>query len=215
MKHALLRRVPRRVLPALLLLYGSGFEGSVIADDLFYKYDNVDGVTVIDDHIPPRYAPNGYLILNRAGRVIEVVPRALTEEEKRTNGPAMQARLRAEEAERQKRYDEALLARYSSVADIEDLKRRRVSEVQVRINMQRGTIAQLKEQLEREQGKAAELEMSGQAVPEMIENHIKELRTAIADEEARIVRMEGDRSTLEARYQFDIERFRMIRPDAP
>ena len=203
----------RSALPVLSLLLGVGLCAGVAAEELFYKYDNADSITVIDDHIPPEFVHKGYVVLNRAGRVIEVVPRALTEAEMRANGPEIQARLRGEEAERQERYDQKLLARYSSVADIEDMKRRRSGEIQVRINLQKGNIAGFKAQLEKEQGEAAELEMSGQPVPEKISAHIEELRAAIAEEEARIARLEADKSTIEARYQFDIERFRMIRPD--
>jgi hypothetical protein len=216
MKSALLHRASRRLrsaLPVLLLLSAPGI-GGVQAEELFYKYDNAEGVTVIDDHVPPQFAHKGYLVLNRAGRVVEVVPRALTESERRANGPAVQARLRTEEAERQKRYDEALLARYSSVADIEDLQRRRANEIQVRINLQKGTIAGLKEQLETEQADAAEVEMSGEDAPATIGARIEELRAAIVDEEARVVRLEHDKSTVEARYQFEIERFRTLRPGA-
>ncbi len=205
----------RRSCPILAaLLLGLAISGGALAAGVFYKYDNAEGVTVIDDHVPPEFAHKGYLILNQAGRVTEVVPRALTDEEKQANGPAIQARLRAEEAEKQARYDEALLARYSSVADIEDMQRRRIGEIQVRINMQHGTIAGLKGQLEREQAGAAELEMSGRAVPEQVGTRIEELRAAIAEEEARIARLEVDRRTVEARYQFDIERFRLIHPQA-
>lgn len=183
-----------------------------LADELFYKYDNAEGVTVIDDHVPPQFAHRGYTVLNRAGRVVETVPRTLTAEERRANPGAVQAMLRAEEAERQRRYDEALLARYSSVADIEDLQRRKVNEVQVRINLQKGSIAALKQQLESEHAKAADLELAEAPVPADLQKKIEELRASIAEEEARIARLEQDRSTVQARYQFDIERFRAIRP---
>ena len=45
----------------------------------FYRYQNADGVTVIDDRVPPQFAQKGYAILDSNGRVVEVVPRALTE----------------------------------------------------------------------------------------------------------------------------------------
>lgn len=204
----------QRILHLLLLVIACNVGNALSAEEFFYKYDNAEGVTVIDDHVPPEFAHQGYLVLNRAGRVIEVVPRALTEEEKRANGPAIQARLRAEEAERQAHYDDALLARYSSVADIEDMQRRRSGEIQVRINLQKGTIANLKAQLEKDQGDAAELEMSEQAVPAQLSERIEGLRASIAEEEARITRLEADKKTVEARYQFDIERFRALRADA-
>ena len=46
-----------------------------------YKYVNEDGVTVLDSQIPSRYVRSGYTIISSDGRVIEVVARALTEEE--------------------------------------------------------------------------------------------------------------------------------------
>jgi hypothetical protein len=204
-----------RWLGVVALLSVLGAPASALAEDRFYKYDNADGITVIDDHVPPQIAHRGYTVLNRAGRVVEVVPRTLSEEERRANPGAVQAMLRAEEAERQRRYDEALLARYSSVADIEDLQRRKVNEVQVRINLQKGNIATLKQQLESEHAKAAELELAEQPVPAELQKRIEELRASIGEEEARINKLEQDRSTTAARYQFDIERFRAIRSGSP
>lgn len=201
-----------RWLGVVALLSVLGAPACALAEDRFYKYDNAEGIPVIDDRVPPELAHKGYTVLNRAGRVVEVVPRTLTAAERKANPGAVQAMLRAEEAERQRRYDEALLARYSSVADIEDLQRRKVNEVQVRINLQKGSIAALKQQLESEHAKAADLELAEAPVPAELQKKIEELRASIAEEETRIARLEQDRSTVQARYQFDIERFRAIRP---
>ena len=203
-----------RWLGVVALLSVLGAPASALAEDRFYKYDNAEGIPVIDDRVPPELAHKGYTVLNRAGRVVEVVPRTLTAAERKANPGAVQAMLRAEEAERQRRYDEALLARYSSVADIEDLQRRKINEVQVRINLQKGSIAALKQQLESEHAKAADLELAEAPVPADLQKKIEELRASIAEEETRIARLEQDRSTVQARYQFDIERFRAIRPDS-
>lgn len=46
-----------------------------------YKYVNEDGVTVLDSRIPNRYVRSGYTILSADGRILEVVERALTQEE--------------------------------------------------------------------------------------------------------------------------------------
>ena len=203
-----------RWLGVVALLSVLGAPASALAEDRFYKYDNAEGIPVIDDRVPPELAHKGYTVLNRAGRVVEVVPRTLTAAERKANPGAVQAMLRAEEVERQRRYDEALLARYSSVADIEDLQRRKINEVQVRINLQKGSIAALKQQLESEHAKAADLELAEAPVPADLQKKIEELRASIAEEETRIARLEQDRSTVQARYQFDIERFRAIRPDS-
>jgi len=193
-----------------LLLALAGGASCAQAEEKFYRYENAEGITVIDDHVPPQFAPKGYSVLNRAGRVIEVVPRALTEAERKSDSVAVQARLRAEEAGRQKRYDEQLLARYSSVSDIEDMQRRKVGEVQVKINLQKGTMADLRQQLEKQQAQAAELEMGGASVDPVLQKNIDDLRASIAQEEAGIAKLEQEKKTTEARYRFDIERFRAI-----
>ena len=46
-----------------------------------FKYVNEDGVTVLDSRIPARYVRSGYTVLSSDGRVLEVVARALTDEE--------------------------------------------------------------------------------------------------------------------------------------
>ena len=180
----------------------------------FTSYENAKGITVIDDRVPPQLAHKGYTVLNRGGRVVEVVPRTLTAEERKANPGAVQAMLRAEEAERQRRYDEALLARYSAVADIEDLQRRKVNEVQVRSTCRRASIAGLKQQLESEHAKAADLEQAGQPVTADIQTKMEELRASIAEEEARISQARARTGAPSRRdYQFDIERLSAaIRP---
>lgn len=196
------------VLPCLLLA-----SVPVCAEDRFYRYVNAEGVTVIDDRVPPKFAHKGYAVLNRAGRVIEIVPRALTEaERKEADSGAVMARLSAEELERQRKYDNMLLGRYSSVEDIEAAQKRKVNEINVRINLLKGNIGSLKKQLEARQEEAAELERDAQAVSETLLQNIESLRAEIAENERLIGRHVLDRETTEARFSYDIERFRVLRP---
>lgn len=184
--------------------------------ELFYRYENAEGVTVIDDHVPPKFAHKGYQVLNAAGRVVEVVPRALTDAELRdSSSAAVQERLRQEEMVRQRRYDEMLLTRYSSVDDIEAAKLRRVNEIKVRVNLEKGNIASLKQQLETRQEEAASLERSGETVPAEYGRNIESLRGEIAKSEGQIERLEVERTTTEMRFMMDIERFRILRPTLP
>lgn len=187
---------------------------AVQAEELFYRYENAEGVTVIDDHVPPEFAYKGYSVLSRSGRVLEVVPRALSEAERNDpNGEAVRLRLQAEERARQKRFDQALLTRYSTVADIEDAKLRKTNEIKVRINMLKGSIAALRQQLEANQQEAAGLERDGHAVPEGLPKTIEALRAEIAKSEAQIGRHETERAATELRYDMEIQRFRILRPE--
>lgn len=197
---------------AVTLAVGQGAPAA--AEELFYRYENAEGVTVIDDHVPPRFAHKGYAVLSKTGRVIEVVPRALTEAERSdANNPVVQERLRAEAAEKQRRYDTILLARYSNVVDIEAARDRKLREIEVRINLLSGNIRGLKQQLESRQQVAADLERSGRAVPEEYPRSIEALRAEIAEAQTQISRYEVERTATEMRFEMDIERFRELRPD--
>ncbi len=84
-----------------------------------YRYKNEDGVTVLNSHVPARYVRNGYAILSNSGRVLEVVPRALTNEEIRQRD----LRLDREEAAASKRreqevVDQNLMRLYSTPGDV-------------------------------------------------------------------------------------------------
>tara|TARA_B100001964_G_scaffold109970_1_gene122923 strand:- start:7725 stop:8012 length:288 start_codon:yes stop_codon:yes gene_type:complete len=61
-----------------------------------YKYENEDGITVLDSYVPVRYVKNGYTTLSLDGRVIEVVPRALSEEEIRVRDSALAEQMEAD-----------------------------------------------------------------------------------------------------------------------
>lgn len=187
-----------------------------LGEEVFFRYENGDGVTVIDDQVPPQLAHKGYQVLNQAGRVIEVVPRALTDAERRQpNNRVIQAQLRKEEEARQARYDDMLLARYSTVEDIDAARKRRLNEIRVRINVLKGTVANLKQRLETEQAQAAELERSGMPVPGEIPGTVESLRSQIGVAEKQIEHFKNELKTTDMRFTMDVERFRILRPTLP
>ena len=51
-----------------------------------YRYINDKGVTVLDRSVPPQYVGRGYEVLDKDGRVKQVIPAALSPEERA--GPA-------------------------------------------------------------------------------------------------------------------------------
>lgn len=182
------------------------------AQKVYYKYEDFDGVVVINDHVPPELVHKGYSVIDALGRVVEIVPRALSERERRDlNSQQVQERLAKEQAERQKQYDLALLRRYSTIEDIEAAKSRKINEVKVRINILEGNIAGMRGQLENHLSQAAELERSGRTVPDSLTDNMNALREEIAESERMIKVREQQMENLEARFQYDIERFKTIK----
>jgi hypothetical protein len=54
---------------------------SYALSDNLCRYKNDVGDTVVDWHVPAKFAGRGYEVLNSQGQVIEVVPRQLSEGE--------------------------------------------------------------------------------------------------------------------------------------
>jgi hypothetical protein len=176
-----------------------------------YRYTNTDGVTVVDYQVPADYVGKGYEVLNSDGMVIQVVPRELTEEEKKVRNAQqeLEAAATAEE-QRLREWDESLLLRYSTVADIEAARERALRDLRIRLSILKGNKRSLKQQAENYQAQAADMERSGQQVDVArlgaIENIQKEIETtdrAIDDRAKEIEEVSGA-------FQQDIERFEML-----
>ncbi len=201
---------------APILLCALFLAAPVLAEGNFFRYENTEGVTVIDDHVPPQFAHKGYQVLNAAGRVVEVIPRALTEaERKQTNNSVIQAQLRREERERQARYDNMLLARYSTVEDIDAARTRRLNEIKVKINMLKGNIAHLKQRLESSQEEAAALERNGDKVSTELTGTLESLRAEIGVNDHQVARFRLELTATDLRFEIDVERFHILRPNIP
>jgi hypothetical protein len=176
-----------------------------------YRYTNSDGVTVVDYQVPADYVGKGYEVLNSDGMVIQVVPRELTEEEKKVRNAQqeLEAAATAEE-QRLREWDESLLLRYSTVADIEAARERALRDLRIRLSILKGNKRSLKQQAENYQAQAADLERSGQQVDVArlgaIENIQKEIETTDRAIDDRAKEIEE----VSAAFQQDIERFEML-----
>lgn len=164
---------------------------------VLYRYTDDKGVQVLDQAVPPRYVAGGYEVLTLSGRVIEVVPPQATGEEL-----AEQQRREAEAEE-----DRALLSRYNSVADIESARSRKLAVVEQDMAVLRGSVANLRSQIEHEETAAARIQRNGGTVPPELLARIRNLNAEIQvlnqrlerrEQEAQQVKGEFDRAA--ARY---------------
>jgi hypothetical protein len=121
-----------------------------------YRYTNSEGTTVVDYQVPAEYVANGYEVLDKKGTVIQVVPRELTEAERevRDAQQLLEDQARAEE-QRLREWDESLLLRYSTVADIEAARERALRDLRIRVNILKSNKRSLRQQVENYQAQAA------------------------------------------------------------
>jgi hypothetical protein len=195
------------LLVAALLL---GLAPAAHSRDL-YRYYNTQGSMVVDYRVPTEYVAAGYEVLNDDGVVIRVVPRELTADER--NVVDAQQKLdelaRAEE-ERLRKWDESLLLRYSTIADIEAARERSLRDLRIRVSILKSNRRSLKLQVENYQMQAADLERSGRQVNVAQLSAIEDLQGEIGTTDRAIVDREQEIEEVAAAYQSDIERFGLL-----
>lgn len=114
-----------------------------------YKWVDEKGVTHYGDSIPPEYVRGGTTEFNKQGRAIKRTAPALTPEQIRAQEEERTRRIEDEKAAReQKRKDDALLATYTSVKEIDQLRARNVAAVENVVKGAQNRIAELKKRKE-------------------------------------------------------------------
>jgi hypothetical protein len=185
---------------------------SLVEAKQLYRYRNAEGNVVVDYQVPVESIGGGYEVLNNEGMVINVVPRALTPEERVLedveNMREQEARM---EQERLQQWDESLMLRYSTVNDIEDARRRALGDLQIRMSILKGNRRALKQNVENYQTQAANMERSGMAVDVERLRAIETLQNEIVSTERDIKDRRREIAELETAYDADIERFEMLR----
>ena len=166
---------------------------------------------VVDYQVPAEYVGAGYEVLNDEGRVIKVVPRKLSQEERQAHEAGKNQELLAmEEQERLRKWDESLLLRYSTVADIEATRDRALGELRIRMTILQGNRRSLKQKVERLQAQAADLERSGAQVDVARLSAIEDLQSEIGTTDRAIAERQREIEEEAAAYQADIERFESL-----
>jgi len=169
-----------------------------------YRYRDHNGSVVIGATIPPEFVAKGYEILNATGRVIEVVPPALTAEQ-----IAVREAARAE-AERQAKEDALLMRLYSTPEDAERARERRLQEIRGIISLKQGKIQALSAQIQEVSGQAANIERAGRQVPDEMLEKIQKLRSNVRDLQAEIGQNEQEIKGTERDFAAKIERLQQL-----
>lgn len=177
------------------------------AEQRYYRYVDDNGVKVINSAIPPEFVKNGYEVVTISGRVIEVVEPAPSADELEAF---------AERREREARladWDDYLLKRYSTVDDIRRAKKRKVTDFEASVSILRGNASSIQTQIEIVQARAADIERQGGTVPQHMMSTLADLEKELAETNRLIDIRKEDQIELENKFDQDIERFGILRPE--
>ena len=173
-----------------------------------YRYTNDEGNKVIAYQVPPEFVANGYEILSPTGALLEVVPRQPDADEREGLDEAEREALAdAEEQERLRKWDESLLLRYSSIEDIEAARERALRDLRIRVNILKGKLRSLRQQVENYQALAADQERLGRKVDSEYLTAIEDLQGEISSTERAVRDRQQEIARVDASYDRDVERF--------
>lgn len=180
---------------------------SAQASGLYYRYTDNNGVRVISSKIPAQYVPNGYEIITKEGKLVErILPEPSEEEKERIiKEKREQARLEA--------WDKELLRRYSHPDDIEDAKERKLAQNRNDLGIIIRSIEKINDEIQRYQSLAAADERVGRDVNVDTLAKIESLKIERDKELYKRREKELERQSIMEKYDQDIERFKIIRPD--
>lgn len=177
----------------------------------YYRITNESGKVELKATLTPEEAKRGYSIVTPGGKVIKEVAPQLTEEEYAAQSFAKRAAEQARlEQEARQAYDEALLLRYSNVDDLLAEKKRKLSEFDIRISILYSNLAGLKEKLDIQQGRAANIERRGSEVPDSIVTNIEDLESEMRELEATIKLRQAEKENVSEKYDRDAMRLEAL-----
>ncbi len=181
------------------------------AADNLYRYKNNEGGTVVDWHVPAKFAGRGYEVLNPLGEVIEVVPRQLSVSE--LNDKELIERLKRDaDAERARlaEWDRFLLLRYSTVEDIDAARDRALRELKIRLSILSSNQRVARDRLEDALSRLADFERRGIEPSQQDLDAVDTLRFEIASIGRSIEERDGQVAAVSEDYARDRGRFEQL-----
>ena len=176
-----------------------------------YKYTNEDGVTVLDSHVPARYVKNGYTILSLDGRVLEVVPRALTAKERRERDQKLARQEKEEEAKKKQEIsDQNLLRLYSTPEDVVRARDTKLASIKGFIQTSKENIARLEEQRRNIEASLADVERAGGEIDKNQLDRIHSIQNRVGQIKQEIKDKQDEMTELRSSFAADLKRVREL-----
>ena len=182
-------------------------------DPKLYRWVDENGVVHYGDSVPARYAEIERQVVNEHGITVDVLQAKKTEEEL-----AEEARLAELEAEKelQRRRDQALLATYLTIDEIEMHRDRRVELFQAQARVTELYLRNLQRRMDglREEASAFRPYSEDPEAPMIDPDLADDMQTTketIARHEANLRKFEDDEQNIVARFDGDIDRFKQLK----
>ena len=175
------------------------------SDKLFYRFKDSRGVNVVSSSIPPELVRNGYEIMSINGDVIKSVPASPSDSD------ADRVARERKAAKEQDRNDKLLRTSYSTTADIDAAKVRRLQQLRDNIGILQANLLSIKSQTKDQETNAANIERAGRKVPDDVLNNINALHAQEKDVNAQIQQREVEYQAAADKFEQDKKRFLVLK----
>lgn len=172
---------------------------------MLYRYTDAHGAVVLDSQVPAEFIGKGYEVLSPQGRVLQVIPPALSPEEMQKQSSARAA------AKVQANADAQLMRLYSSVTDVDMAKGRKLAELDGLIGVAQGNLQALRSQQAVLQSQAADQERAGRDVDAHLLDQINSLKGDQQVQLDNIARYQQARQNAEQSFNSDRARVAQLR----
>ena len=177
----------------------------------YYRVINEKGTMELKSALTPAEVKRGYVIVTLSGHIVKEVPAELNDEEYAQLSDERKAHdLKTQQENESRLKNESLLLRYSNVEDLTSERKRKLAEFDVRISILRSNMMSLKDQVERQQSRAANIERTGREVPAVIRNNIDELEQKLNEANTSLKSMKTEKESVAERYSLDITLFNQL-----
>lgn len=175
----------------------------------FKCWTNSDGFRECGNSLPPQYVKQRIEFLNeKSGKISSVTEAAKTQLQVSTEKAQLklQKKLEREQA-KQTAYDNVLLKTYLSIDDLLLSLHWKITTLNSRINVTKGTISAENNKFLRYTSQAAQMERTGKTVSKGITTELQNTRNHIKKLEQRIIMLTKDKFDIHTKFSHDVDRF--------
>lgn len=206
-----------RTVGAILLVVAATALPSIGSAQKVYKWTDANGQVHYSETVPPEFANRDRVVLNDQGVHVGTEEGEITDAE-RAIADEREARAEADRKAREEiaRRDRMLLETYISVADIEDLRNRRLELLESQIKLTEVYLGNLRKRLVDLQGEASNYKPyttreDAPQIPENLALDMSRTTASIALYEQTLARTRADQAALRNSFNEDIARFRELK----
>ena len=196
-----------------LILFASVSAVSVLAaGNVRYKWRDAEGNLHYSDSLPADANVYGYEVVSGQGIVVKRVPPAMTPEQRAAaSSQAAAERSAKDEADRQAREDQQLLAANPTEQDLKSSQQQQIEMIDLQIRSLQTGLQSLERNLTDLLGRAADLERDGAPLPERLNSQIATVRSQMDAQHLQLDRQLAEREKTSHGFAEELARYQALR----